>query len=145
MDKKKHIISYQNLSDDLQELFHEEYEEGYTDYIQRISKPDGSPLFVVPLETDDSYYLVKIEVKVDEKLSEEELDKQLFAGQKDDEDDTGDDTFDDTEGATKGGAPFELKHGEYADVDLTEDDKDEDDYGDKPEDDNDSEEDDDED
>lgn len=132
MDKKKHIISYHNLNDELLELFHEEYEEGYNDYIQKIVKPDGTPLFVVPLETDDNYYLVKIEVKVDEKLSEEELDKQLFSDGKDDTEDSGDDTFDDNNGSGKEGSPFELKHGEYSDVDLSDDEK-EDEYDDKPE------------
>lgn len=132
MDKKKHIISYQNLSDELLELFHEEYEEGYSDYIQKIVKPDGTPLFVVPLETDDNYYLVKMEVKVDEKLSEEELDKQLFSDGKDDADDAGDDTFDNDGDSDKAGSPFELKHGEYADVDLQEDEK-EDEYDEEPE------------
>ena len=52
--KKKLIISNENLSDELRELFKEAYPEGHKDYMQKIVKPDGTPIFVVPLETEDT-------------------------------------------------------------------------------------------
>jgi len=76
--KKKAIISYQNLSEELLELFKERYPHGYSEYITKITKPNNDVIFVVPLETDDANYMVKVDVKIDNKLTEEDFDKILF-------------------------------------------------------------------
>jgi len=76
--KKKVIISYQNLSDELLEIFKEKYPYGYSEHITKITKPNNDVIFVVPIETDDATYLVKVNVKVDNKLTEEDFDKILF-------------------------------------------------------------------
>lgn len=34
--------------------------------MQRIDKPDGSFFYVIPYETEDTNYLVKIDVKIDD-------------------------------------------------------------------------------
>ena len=74
--KKNLIVSYKNLSEDLKALFKEAYPEGYSDYIQRFTKPNGETIFVVPFETDDTAYMVKFEMKID--TLGEDLDKALF-------------------------------------------------------------------
>lgn len=74
--KKNLIVSYKNLSDDLKALFKEAYPDGYTDHMQRFTKPNGETIFVVPFETDDTAYMVKFEVKID--TLGEDLDKALF-------------------------------------------------------------------
>ncbi|MBR1793631.1 MAG: hypothetical protein IJ764_08360 [Bacteroidales bacterium] len=84
--KKKLIISYKNLSEDLKLFFKESYPDGYKDYIQKITKPDGEPLFVVPMETEDTSYLIRFDLKIDT-LQAKDLDKEMF-----DSDDKGDDT-----------------------------------------------------
>ena len=78
--KNNRIISFDKLTDELKEQFAEEYPQpdGYEPYLKKIVKPDGSPLFVVPFETDDTVYMVKFEVKIDSHLAEDELDKDLF-------------------------------------------------------------------
>lgn len=76
--KKKLIVSYKNLSEDLLELFKEAYPEGYKDYLQKTIKPNGDPIFVVPLETDDTTYMIKFDVKIDSALAEEEIEKSLY-------------------------------------------------------------------
>lgn len=81
------IVSYKNLSDDLKALFKEAYPDGYTDYIQRFTKPNGETIFVVPFETDDTAYMVKFELKID--TMGEDLDKALF----DDDEETKEDEF----------------------------------------------------
>ena len=43
--KKKLIVSNENLSDELRELFKEAYPDGHKDYLQKIVKPDGTPIF----------------------------------------------------------------------------------------------------
>lgn len=116
--KKKLIISSENLSDELKELFKETYPEGHKDYIQKIVKPDGSPIFVVPLETEDTSYMVKFEVRIDSHLAEEELDKELFA-----DDDVKEEnskfeplTDDPSEKHDPEHREFNLKHGAYEDT-----------------------------
>ena len=76
--KKKLIVSYKNLTDDIRELFKDAYPDGYQEYMQKTLKPNGEPLFVVPLETDDTSYMIKFDVKIDTGLVEEDLDKDLY-------------------------------------------------------------------
>ncbi len=80
MNKRKVIISYQNLPPETLEAFKEKYPYGYSDYITKITKPNNDIIHVVPFETDDAILLVKVDVKVDNKMNEEELDKLLFRG-----------------------------------------------------------------
>lgn len=81
--KKNLIVSYKNLTEDLKELFKEAYPDGYNNFLQRFTKPNGETIFVVPFETEDTCYMVKFEVKIDP--LGEDLDKALF----DDDDDSG--------------------------------------------------------
>ena len=74
--KKNLIVSYKNLSDDLKEKFKEVYPDGYNSYLQRFVKPNGETIFIVPFETEDTYYMIKFEVKIDP--LGEDLDKALF-------------------------------------------------------------------
>jgi len=80
MNKRKVIISYHNLLPEALEAFKEKYPTGYSDYITKITKPNNDVIYVVPLDTDDAAYLVKVDVKVDNKMSEEDFDKLLFRG-----------------------------------------------------------------
>lgn len=77
--KKNLIISYKNLPDNLRELFKETYPDGYKDYLQKTIKPNGEPIFAVPLETDDIMYMVKFDVKIDTTLVDEDIDKDDFS------------------------------------------------------------------
>lgn len=85
--KKKLIISYKNLSEEVRELFKEAYPEGYKDYLQKTIKPNGEPIFVVPLETEDTSYMVKFDVVFDTGLVEEDLDKDLYGDENESESD----------------------------------------------------------
>ena len=81
--KKNLIVSYKNLPDDLKEMFKEWYPDGYSNHLTKFTKPNGEPIFVVPLETDDTAYMVKFDVQIDSRG--DDLDKVLF----DDDDDDG--------------------------------------------------------
>jgi len=74
--KKNLIVSYKNLTDDLKEKLKETYPEGYNNYLQKYIKPNGEAIYVVPMETEDTAYMVKFEVKID--TLGEDLDKALF-------------------------------------------------------------------
>lgn len=81
--KKNLIVSYKNLTEELKGKFKEAYPDGYDNYLQRFTKPNGEVIFVAPFETEDTCYMVKFEVKID--TLGEDLDKALF----DDDDDSG--------------------------------------------------------
>jgi hypothetical protein len=58
--KKRVIKSLENLSEDLRDLMHDQYPNGYEASITRITNAKNEPIFVFPLETEDSVYLVKV-------------------------------------------------------------------------------------
>ncbi len=73
--KRRIITSYEKLSDELMELFHETYPSGYSTAITPIQKPSGETIYTVRLETEDTSYLVKVSFRVDDYIegySEEE-------------------------------------------------------------------------
>ena len=76
--KKNLIVSYKNLSDEMKEMFKEHYPEGYNDYLQRFEKPNGEVIFVVPMETEDTVYMVKFDVKIDTTYTDDDMDKDYY-------------------------------------------------------------------
>jgi hypothetical protein len=82
--KKRVIKSLENLSEDLRELLMEQYPNGYEASITRITNAKKEPIFVFPLETDDSVYLVKVPAT---KNSEGEYDVESGRKQEFDDDD----------------------------------------------------------
>lgn len=88
VSKKKVIKSLENLSEDLLELIHTQYPNGYESSITRITNAKREPIFVFPLETSDATYLVKVPVT---KNSEGEYDVESKG---DGEFEKGEDSFD---------------------------------------------------
>ncbi|MBT1706879.1 hypothetical protein KK062_01520 [Fulvivirgaceae bacterium PWU5] len=90
VSKKKVIKSLENLSEDLKDLIHEQYPNGYEASITRITNAKKEPIFVFPLETEDSTYLIKVPVT---KNSEGEYDVESSKTEKefDNSDDAGSD------------------------------------------------------
>lgn len=111
--KKKIIKALDSLSEDLQALINKQYPNGYESSLVRITTPKKEPIFVFPLETDDTTYLVKLPTT---KNSEGEYDVQYrkeaeekeFGRQEQDEDDLEsedvdqDDDYDDDDGMSRG-------------------------------------------
>ncbi|WP_276367917.1 hypothetical protein [Chryseolinea sp. H1M3-3] len=62
ISKKKIIKSLENLSEDLVELIHQQYPNGYQASISRITNAKKEPIFVFPLDTEDAIYLIKVPV-----------------------------------------------------------------------------------
>ncbi len=75
--KKRVMISYENLPQELLTMLKEKYPNGLTDHMTRVDKPNGDFFHGVLLETEDTSYFVKIAVKVDNKSSED-IEKDLF-------------------------------------------------------------------
>ena len=80
--KKRVIISYMNLSPELLDAFKATYPRGYAESLIRIDKPGGDFFYVVPFETEEISYLVKVDVKIDTK-PEEKLEKDYYADEDD--------------------------------------------------------------
>ncbi|MEQ8424908.1 MAG: hypothetical protein RIA63_09360 [Cyclobacteriaceae bacterium] len=60
-DNKKRIIkSLDTLPDNLKDLVKRQYPNGFETNISRIMNAKKEPIFVFPLETEDSVYLVKV-------------------------------------------------------------------------------------
>ncbi|MBR6054534.1 MAG: hypothetical protein IKP46_04265 [Bacteroidales bacterium] len=76
-NKKRHVVSYENMNPVLAAAFAEKYPKGFSDYLTdlvKYPKPDGTSFYAVTVETDDSIYLVKIQVNVDKA---EDIDRWL--------------------------------------------------------------------
>lgn len=68
-NKKRHVVSYENMSAELASAFNEKYPAGFQDYLQdlvKYPKPDGSSFYAVTIEIPDAIYLVKIKVRIDD-------------------------------------------------------------------------------
>lgn len=114
--KRKSIISFDNLSEELKDLFKETYpneDGGYKPYLQKTVKPNGEPIFSVPLETEDAIYMVKFEVKIDTHLVEEDLDKDFFSEKGDEESELDIIERDESGEGDSSHKEFTLKHGNY--------------------------------
>ncbi len=126
VNKSRIIVSFNKLTQEQVLLFSKQYQEGYTSYIQKINKPSGEIIYVVPMETDDAIYMVKMDVKVDAKLSEEEFDKEIFSVSK--IPDFGEAEHQEEEEEDKQGKDtFVLVHGDYANDKIDEEDDEEED------------------
>ena len=67
-NKKRHIISYENMPPELAAAFAEKYPKGFNDYLPdltKYTKPDGTPFYAVLIELPADLYLVKIKVQID--------------------------------------------------------------------------------
>lgn len=67
--KKRAVVSFENMSEELAAAFAEKYPKGFSDYfpdLQKYDKPDGTFFYAVTLEIPDAIYLVKIKVKTDD-------------------------------------------------------------------------------
>ncbi len=113
--KKNLIVSYKNLSEELKQRFKEAYPEGYSDYLQRFEKPNGDTIFVVPMETEDTVYMIKFDVKIDTTITDADDDKDFF----DDEIEKADEEFAplseaiEKEENTNSHTERSIRHGDY--------------------------------
>lgn len=69
MQKKRSIVSYANMSEELAAAFKEKYPHGYSDYcgdIVKIDKPNGTSFYAITVELPTAVYMVKIDVNIDD-------------------------------------------------------------------------------
>ena len=88
--RRKHVVSYENMSAEVAALFSQKYPKGFNDYLPdlvKYTKPDGTPFYAVTLETPEAIFLVKIQIKIDDAEDierwlegEEDADNEQVAG-----------------------------------------------------------------
>lgn len=68
-NKKRHVVSFEKLSEEVLAAFNEKYPGGYQtciDDVQKYPKPDGTSFYAVTLELPQDIYLVKVQIQVDD-------------------------------------------------------------------------------
>jgi len=63
-NKKRVIVDYKNITQDLLQLLSDVYPEGFEDDTIFFTNAKGERVEAVPLETDDTKYLVKISAQL---------------------------------------------------------------------------------
>lgn len=70
--KKRVAVRLQNMPEEFQEAVKKKYPYGFTDHMIRIDKGPGDFFYAVMFDTEDTTYLVKIDVNVDGRIEEDE-------------------------------------------------------------------------
>ena len=91
-NKRRAVVSYENMSEELAAAFAEKYPKGFNDYLpdlMKYDKPDGTSFYAVTVEIPDAIYLVKIKIKTDDV---EDIERLLDGEDSDDSDGASDDS-----------------------------------------------------
>lgn len=67
-NKKRRVLSYENMDEALRAAFEAKYPKGVVDYLpeaNRYVKPDGTVFYAVTIENSDTIALIKVNVNVD--------------------------------------------------------------------------------
>jgi hypothetical protein len=76
MEKKRLVVSYKNCSEEVLEAIKKKYPNGYSDYVIKVQKPNNDFFYAITVDTADTSYLIKVDVKIDN-LTEEEFEKEF--------------------------------------------------------------------
>ncbi|MDY0344153.1 MAG: hypothetical protein RBR28_11315 [Lentimicrobium sp.] len=93
MDKKRVIVSYSNLSQDVLDAIKLKYPLGYSNNVIKVKTRGEEFFYAITVDTADASYLVKVPVKIDTKgLQDEDV-----ADDADEEKETPDDGYSNNE------------------------------------------------
>jgi hypothetical protein len=103
MSKKRAIVTYEKLSEEMRDRLEEAFPEGFGGAMTQVSTPTGELMDAVLWETDEMIYLVKLNkvkqknvvLPVDEEEEEEDFDDIPEDDVKDEEDSADDDDEED--------------------------------------------------
>jgi hypothetical protein len=76
--RKKVIVHINNISPEVMEIVHQKYPEGYMDRVFKVTKPNGDFFYAITVDTNDTSYLIKVDVKIDT-ITSEKIDEQIFS------------------------------------------------------------------
>lgn len=72
--KKRVVKDYDALPEDIVRLVKIKYPSGYADYLLSYTDKEGKKVSALPLETDDTYYLVRMTIMEAKRLVKEDED-----------------------------------------------------------------------
>lgn len=81
MEKKRVIVDYRNITQEQLEMLTSKYPYGFDDFVIKFKNAKGETVSAVPLETEDTKYLVKVSIELERKVEaflddEENLDSE---------------------------------------------------------------------
>lgn len=118
-NKKRIIKSYEKLAPELQDLLNEIYPYGYSNQLIRLTNSQGENYFAVPLETDDTVYMVKVHIDKVKKQKNADDEFHFSLGEEGDDYTTTDDPMSDNynnDNNSEGNDPsYDPKYGEDED------------------------------
>ncbi len=108
MEKKRVIIHYNNLAPEVLEALREKYPDGHMHHVFKVTKPNNDFFYAVTVDTEDTSYLIKVDVKIDN-ITEDKLDDAIFSniesvkptGKMGDEDEVAEDDDDESSSKSK--------------------------------------------
>lgn len=74
MTKKKMIVDYKNVPEEVLQLLAEKYPHGYQKAIIKFKNAKGETVSAVPIETEEISYLVKVSVQLRDMVDNFEFD-----------------------------------------------------------------------
>lgn len=93
--KKRVVISFENLKPEVYQALMKKYPQGYSNHVFKVTLPNNGFFHAVTVDTEDTSYLIKVKVKLDKA---DKLEEDLFKNEADriaaddnsDEDSSGD-------------------------------------------------------
>ncbi len=76
--KKRLVVSYKNLSEELKAELRKQYPNGYSENMIRVDKGPGDFFYAIVLETELASYLIKVDVKIDDGNTDDDDDKEYY-------------------------------------------------------------------
>ena len=76
--KKNVIVHFNNITPEVLEALRNKYPDGYQDHVFKVTKPNNDFFYGITVDTEDTSYLIKVDVKIDN-ATDEKLAEQLFA------------------------------------------------------------------
>ena len=74
MEKKRLIVSMDNLPEGLAKAISKKYPNGYADYVIKVPKGEKGFFYAITVDTDNASYLVKVNVKIDSVVDNDDKD-----------------------------------------------------------------------
>ena len=87
MEKKRVIKNIDSISDEVKEAIRAKYPDGWNNHVQRVNKGTNEFFHVITVDTADTSYMIRVNVKVDSVEELEKLENQDSGGDDGDEDD----------------------------------------------------------
>ncbi len=95
MDKKRRIVDYSNVPDEILNLLAETYPNGYEKDIIKFPNAKGEMISAVRVETEDTIFLIKVSSQLKQMFDDIDIEEIDFSNEEKDEMPSDDDDADD--------------------------------------------------